>query len=191
MNNSQKIKNMVGLSILAALVVVLQLVSPYIPLGPVTITLALIPIAVGAVVYGPKGGFILGCVLGFLVCIDPTTTLFLQYSFIGTIFVCMLKSSLAGLIAGIAFKFISKLNTVVAIIVASILVPIINTGLFALAGLTIFMPLIEDWAGGNGPQAISFLFLTMIGSNFIFEFLINSVLSPIVVRIVKMFNKEI
>ena len=91
MNNSQKIKQMVGLSLLASLVVVLQLVSPYIPLGPVTITLALIPIAVGAVIYGPTGGFILGCVLGVLVCVDPTTTVFLQYSFIGTVIVCRLK----------------------------------------------------------------------------------------------------
>lgn len=183
MNNSQKIKKMVGLSLLASLVVVLQLVSPYIPLGPVTITLALIPIAVGAVIYGPTGGFILGCVLGVLVCVDPTTTVFLQYSFIGTVIVCMLKSSLAGMLAGIAFKLIKKINIVVAIVIASILVPIINTGLFALAGMTIFMPLIEGWAGGNGPQAISFLFLTMIGSNFIFEFIINSALSPVVVRI--------
>ena len=46
--NSQKIKRMVGIASLAAVVVVLQLIANYIP-GPggVSITLALIPLVIG------------------------------------------------------------------------------------------------------------------------------------------------
>ena len=58
MNNSRKIRRMVGLAALASMIVVLQLISNYIQFGPVSITLALIPNVVGAILYGPKGGFV-------------------------------------------------------------------------------------------------------------------------------------
>lgn len=46
--NHQKINRMVGIAVLAALVVVLQLLSSVIKIGTVSITLTLIPIVVGA-----------------------------------------------------------------------------------------------------------------------------------------------
>ena len=188
MKNSQKIKQMAGLSLLSALVVVLQLVSNYIQIGSVSITLALIPIVVGAIIYGPKGGFILGLILGVIVCVSPSTALFLQFSFVGTVTVCLLKSAVAGLLAGYLFKLLSKKNIVFAIILTSITVPIVNTGLFIVASLTIFLPLIREWANGEGVGTIMFLFVSMIGINFIIEFFVNSILSPVVIRIVEMFG---
>ena len=47
MNNSKKIKRMVGIASLAAIVAVLQLLSTVIKLGPFSITLALIPLVIG------------------------------------------------------------------------------------------------------------------------------------------------
>ena len=76
MNKSVRIKNMVGIAIFAAVVIVLQLFSNYVTFGPVSITLALIPIVVGAVVYGPLAGFILGAVGGLLVLVAPATISF-------------------------------------------------------------------------------------------------------------------
>ena len=63
MKNSIMIKRLVGISILTALVVVLQLLGNYITIGTVNITLALIPIAVGAILYGPVAGLFLGFLL--------------------------------------------------------------------------------------------------------------------------------
>ena len=188
MNNSQKIKRLVGISILSAIVVVLQLISNYIPFGPVSITLALIPIVVGAIVYGPYGGFILGLVLGVMVCTAPTTAGFLQFTFFGTVIVCLLKSSIAGLIAGYVFKWIRNYNLILAIVLASLIVPIVNTGLFAVASLTIFLPLIEKAANAENVNAVYYLFIGMIGYNFIIEFLVNSILSPVVIRIVELYG---
>ena len=97
MNNSQKIRRMVGLAALASMIVVLQLISNYIQFGPVSITLALIPIVVGAILYGPKGGFILGLIEGVMVITAPSTLgLFMPFSAVGTILVCLLKSVLGG-----------------------------------------------------------------------------------------------
>ena len=68
--NHQKINRMVGIAVLAALVVVLQLLSSVIKIGTVSITLTLIPIVVGAAFYGPGAGAILGTVFGLVVYIN-------------------------------------------------------------------------------------------------------------------------
>ena len=47
-----KTQRMVGLAIFTAIIIVLQLVSTFIKFGPFSITLAMIPIVVGAAVYG-------------------------------------------------------------------------------------------------------------------------------------------
>ena len=49
-NKSLKIKRITGIAVFAALVVVLQLFSNYVQFGPVSITLALIPIVVGSII---------------------------------------------------------------------------------------------------------------------------------------------
>ena len=59
----EKIRCMVGVALLIAIVVVLQLVGSFIKFGPVSISLVLVPIVVGAAVYGPAAGAILGIVV--------------------------------------------------------------------------------------------------------------------------------
>ena len=55
-----KIRRMVGVAILAAIVVVLQSVGSFIRFGSVSVSLVLIPIVVGAAMYGPGAGAVLG-----------------------------------------------------------------------------------------------------------------------------------
>ena len=57
---NEKIKKMVGIALLMAVVVVLQLLGSFIKLGPVEVSLVLLPIVIGAAVYGPTAGAILG-----------------------------------------------------------------------------------------------------------------------------------
>lgn len=52
--SDKKIKKMVGLAIFTAIVVVLQLLGSFIKVGSFSISLVLIPIVVGAAVYGPR-----------------------------------------------------------------------------------------------------------------------------------------
>ena len=59
-------KTIAGLGIMAALVVVLQLLGSFIRFGPFSISLVNIPIVVGAVLYGPYGGAFLGLIFGIL-----------------------------------------------------------------------------------------------------------------------------
>ena len=53
-----------SLALLAALIVVLQTVASGIKIGPVPISLTLVPIVVGAILFGPGAGAFLGGVFG-------------------------------------------------------------------------------------------------------------------------------
>lgn len=179
MNKSKKIKKITMLAIFIGLVVCLQLFSNYVQFGPVSITLALIPIAVGAILYGPLVGLMLGMVCGFVVFFAPSTiSLFWPIGIFKTLIVCLFKTGIAGLIAGLIYKLINNKNKTFAAVCASIVVPLINTGLFSLAAVTWFSEII-----GNN-NFFEYFVLTIIGVNFLLEFFINSFLSPVVVRIV-------
>ena len=69
--------------------------------------------------------------------------------------------------------------------VCSLLVPVINTGIFSLFALTIFRSGLEEFFGVESSQFVSFLFLAVIGINFIFEVVSIIILSPSFVMILK------
>ena len=94
---SYKVKKMAGIGILSAVTVVLAFISNYIPGLAVNINLALIPIVVGACIYGPASGLFLGIVDGVLICFAPDTlTYFMTHNVIATIILCLLKTGLGG-----------------------------------------------------------------------------------------------
>lgn len=186
MNN--KIKKITGIGIFMCLAVVLQLLSNYVSFGPVSITLALIPIVVGSIIYGPLAGFILGAFCGVVAFLAPSTIAgFWPYGIFKTFMVCVLKMGIAGLVSGYIFKVLNKHNSKLAVILASISVPIVNTGLFAIGALSLYQDFLESLCG-EGQSIVTFLLLSVIGVNFIIEFLVNSILSPIVYRLVNIFK---
>ena len=70
MNNSNgKTRRLAGLALFTAIVVVLQLLGSFIKVGPFAVSLVLIPIVVGAAVYGVKACAWLGFVFGVVVTI--------------------------------------------------------------------------------------------------------------------------
>lgn len=182
MKNSKNIKKLVGIASLAAVVVVLQLLANYIAIGNVSITLALIPIVVGAILYGPLAGTILGCVMGLMAMIAPSTiAFFMPHNPVATIILCLLKAGLAGAVSGWIFKLLSKKNFVLAIILASIACPIVNTGIFLIGGGLFFAGV---YGASNALSAFGIIFVG-IWMNFVIEFIVNSLLSPAVISIVK------
>ena len=64
MTNRQNIKRTAELAILTAIVVVFQLLGSFIHIGPTNVSLVLVPIVIGAILTGPKGGAFLGFVFG-------------------------------------------------------------------------------------------------------------------------------
>lgn len=183
-----------SLAILAALVVVLQTVASGIRIGPVPISLTLVPIVVGAILFGPGAGAGLGAVFG-IVCLiagitgtDEFTNVLWVASPFWLIVVCVGKAVLAGLCAGLIYKALARKQTL-GCILASLSAPIVNTGVFAIGMLTVFKPILQDYAGGT--NAVYFLFVAFIGVNFLVEFSVNAVLSAAIARIVQVVRKHL
>ena len=91
MKKSLEIKRMMTLGILGGLIAALSMIK--IPLGQFSITLALIPLVVGAILYGPKGGAFLGFIMGMVVLFVDAAA-FYVISPIGTIVTVLLKSTI-------------------------------------------------------------------------------------------------
>jgi uncharacterized membrane protein len=187
--NKTKTQKLVGLALFTAIVVVLQLTGSFIRFGIFSISLVLVPIVVGAAVYGPKAGAWLGFVFGVVIIATGGASAFYVMGVIETVLVVLLKGSLAGLVSGLLYRLFAKKNSLLAIIVASIACPVVNTAIFTLACFTVFFPGISNWAAGEGKNMIAYVFLTLIGANFFVEVAISAVLSPVAHRLVAIGTK--
>lgn len=182
-----KVRRMVGIAIMSAIVVILQLLGSFIKIGPVSISLVLIPIVVGAAMYGPGAGAVLGGVFAVVVLLQPDTAFFYGVHYFGTVITVLVKGILAGWLSGLVFKAFSKVNEWLAVLMAAVVCPIINTGFFALGCKLFFWDALAELGGGN---AVVYLFTVMIGFNFIAEFITNLICSPVVVRILHAARKN-
>ena len=181
------IKQMVTLGILGGLVAALSLIK--IPLGQFSITLALIPLVVGAILYGPKGGAFLGLIMG-VVILFVDAAYFYAFNPFGTIVTVLLKSTAAGFVSGLVYNLLKKKTKLGSIILATIVAPIVNTGVFLLGCLIFFYPLIQEAASEAGQGVLVFILVSYIGLNFIVEFTINCVLAPSVVYLINVISKN-
>lgn len=197
-NSLRKTKTLVGMAIFTAIVVVLQLIASFVKFGFFTPSLVLIPIVIGTAIYGIKAGAWLGFVFGVVVLIACITGAdgggYLMWGVNPTVtaLICVGKGVACGALAGLTYQLLHHKNQILATVAAAVVCPVVNTGLFCLGAVAVFKPLLLEWAAGwaaqNGMEAVSlvtYVFLGLIGINFLVELLINVVLSPVVVRILK------
>lgn len=177
---TEKTKRMVGVALLSAIVVVLQLIGQYIRFGPVSVSLVLIPIVVGAAVYGPGAGGILGTVFAVMVLADPTTVPFYEITVLGTVIVVLIKGAAAGYFAGLVYRALEKKNELLAVFTAAVVCPVVNTGIFCIGCRLFYWDLLAEMGGGN---ALLALITIMVGINFLVEFAVNIICGPVIVRI--------
>ena len=184
-------RKLTGLALMTAIVVILQFLGAFIRFGPFSISLVLIPIVVGAALYGVLAGAWLGFVFGLVVLLSGDAAAFLVISPLGTILVVLLKGALAGFCAGAVYRAMSKSNEIVAVIVAAIVAPVVNTGIFLLGCLVFFLPTVTEWGQAMGFESVGkYMILGLVGGNFLFELLFNVILSPVIVRLVRLGRKE-
>ena len=175
---------MVFAAILTALVIILQFIGQTIRLGPFMISLVLMPIVIGAAVCGPKIGGWLGFVFGIFVLISGDAAAFLAVNVPGTVITVLLKGMLCGFVAGYVYQLLEGKNKTLAVFAAAIVCPVVNTGVFLLGCVIFFMDTIVLWA--NGSNVIKYMFLGLVGGNFLVELAINLVFGPTIVRLVNM-----
>ena len=192
-------RKLIYTAMFAAVVVVLQMFVS-IPVGMFTITLTLVPVMLGATLFGPASGAILGGVFGVVVAIQvitgaagPASTTMLLQAPVVTVVLCILKGVAAGWVSGLVYQAVMKINKPqLAVILSAVVCPIVNTGIFCL-GLTVFYNnLLNEWAiAGEFANALTFIFLGLIGLNFVIEFATNVLLIPVALRMIKIVKRLI
>lgn len=193
--NRARIQSVVVTAVLAAIIMVLQTFASGIHIGPFTITLSLVPIILGAVLYGPWQGATLGAVFGVVVCTavvsgaDAGGHLMFQELPALTLILCVLKSTVAGFAAGAVYKLF-KNKKYLGVMTAAIIAPICNTGILSIGMLLFYKELVTGWAIAKGfDSALLYIILGVVGLNFLVELLINVVLAPVIVRVINAVKK--
>ncbi|MBQ3562093.1 MAG: ECF transporter S component [Clostridia bacterium] len=196
MSNSAKrkaqTKTVVLGAMLTALVIILQFMGTFIRFGPFQISLVLVPIVIGAATCGVGVGAWLGLVFGAVVLFNGDATAFMQIDPLGTVITVLTKGVACGLSAGLVYKALSKWNSYLAVIVAAIVCPIVNTGVFLLGCLVFFLEAITEWGISFGyNNVVAYMFLGLVGGNFLVELASNVILSPIITRVLNFEKKQI
>ena len=183
-----KTQKIVGIGLFTAIVVALQLLAASIKFGPFSITLVLAPIVIGAALYGVGAGAWLGAAFGVSVLISGDAAAFMTINPAGPVITVLLKGMLAGLVAGLIYKALEKTNKTVAVVLAGIACPIVNTGIF-LAGCYLFF---QEWlVSVFGTTGFATVVTGLVSVNFAVELGINMVLASVIVRIIDIGKKQL
>ena len=98
-----------------------------------------------------------------------------------------MKGIAAGLAAGAVYRAVvggsrAHGRMMTGSIVAGIVSPLVNTGLFVLALTLLFHDILVTWAAGS--ELIYYIVFVLTGINFVLELVLNLVLSTVIVRVV-------
>lgn len=183
-----KTQKIVGIGLFTAIIVALQFLAASIKFGPFSITLVLAPIVIGAALYGIGAGAWLGVAFGVSVLISGDAAAFMTINPAGTVVTVLLKGMLAGLVAGLIYKALESKNKTVAVILAGIACPIVNTGIF-LAGCYLFF---QEWlVSVFGTTGFATVVTGLVSVNFAVELGINMVLASVIVRVIDIGKKQL
>ena len=191
-NSQGKTRRLAGLALFTALIVILQLLGNFIRFGPVSVSLVALPIAVGAAVYGGAAGLWLGFVFGMVVLLSGDAAAFFAFSVPGTLLTVLVKGIACGGLAGFVYAWLAQKNRTLAAVAAAIVCPVVNTGVFLLGCRIFFMPMLASMAQslGFGDNVGRFMIFGLVGVNFLAELGVNIVLSPVILRLIRIGRKE-
>ena len=191
MRKKENTQKLVLLALFTALVAVLSYFGGFIKIGGLaSISLTLIPVVLGAALLGPKAGAWLGAVSGAVFFLTADAVFWLGLSVHGTIITVMVKGIASGLLAGLTYKLLKGINPYLAVIVSAIVCPTVNTAIFLLGCLIFFVDTVTAGAVAEGMSVGGYLIVFFVGLNFVFELLLNILVSPALFRIIRLGKKE-
>ena len=177
--------------LLAALVIVLQLLGSFIRFGPFSISLVLVPIVVGAATCGPLVASFLGLAFGVTVLLSGDAAAFLVIHAPGTILTVLIKGIACAAVAALVYFLLHRVNRTLAVVGAAVICPIVNTGVFLIGCRLFFWETVSAWGAAAGfPNTAAYAFLGLAGANFLIELAFNLLLSPVIVRLLDIQKKR-
>lgn len=184
-------ETLVMLSLLTALVALLSYLGGFIKIGGLaSISLTLIPVVLGAALYGPYAGAWLGAVSGVVFFMTADAVFWFGLSIFGTVITVLIKGACAGLAAGYVYKLLEGKNKYLAIMVAAVAAPVVNTGIFIIGCLIFFIGAVRDMAAGAGMGVGGYLIVGFVGLNFVFELIVNIAVAPALSRLIDIAKKK-
>ncbi len=184
-------ETLVMLSLLTALVALLSYMGGFIKIGGLaSISLTLIPVVLGAALYGPYAGAWLGAVSGVVFFMTADAVFWFGLSIGGTVITVLIKGACAGLAAGYVYKLLESKNKYLAIMMAAIAAPVVNTGIFIIGCLIFFIGAVRDMAAGAGMGVGGYLIVGFVGLNFVFELIVNIAVAPALSRLIDIAKKK-
>ncbi len=183
-------KTLVLGAVLTAIVVVLQFMAPLFRFTAFSLSFVLVPIVLGAALCGVGVSTWLGFVFGVVVLLSGDAASFLAVDIAGTIVTVLVKGTACGLAAGLVYKLLEKKSVYLAVFAAAVACPIANTGVFLLGCIVFFLDTVKAWGAALGYEnAVSYMFLGLAGVSFLIELVINVVLSPVIIRLIRIRKK--
>ncbi len=182
----ESIQRLVILGLLAAIMLLLSTTSlGYINIGPLAITLNVIPLGIAAVSAGPVGGAIIGAIFGltsFLQCIgiggsSAMGVITFAISPVLTFIQRFVPRLLVGLIIGFLHRFLSKkTGKKAACFITGFLAAFLNTLLFMSALILLFgnTDYMQELIAGRN---IIVFICTFVGINAVFEMIASSLVT--------------
>lgn len=138
-----KTLQMAQLAILLAILLIMAFTPlGYLKIGPLSVSFLTLPVAIGAVILGPKAAIILGAAFGltsFYQCLgmDALGVALMGVSPVRTFIMCFVPRVLIGVITGYLYQLLKYKNDKVATAVTCLAAPIVNT-VFFLGTMVLF-----------------------------------------------------
>lgn len=186
MKTNQNTKTLVTLGLLTAIMLLMSFTPlGYLNIGPLAITLNVIPLAVAAVSLGPKGGAIIGGVFGltsFLQCIGIGGTsamgvICFEISPLFAFIQRVVPRVLDGLLVGYIFDFCQKrINKSISCAIAGFSAAFLNT-LFFMSLLVLLFGNTEYIQNLIAGRNIIVFICSFVGINAVFEILASTIIT--------------
>ena len=193
MERTNKTRLWIESTMLVALTVVLQLTAGLVKVGTITFTFVLIPLVIGAVLHGVRGGFIVGTAFGATVFVqsltgmEPFGAFLLNINWFYTFLAIVGRCVVLGILVALVNKALSKtgLHSYLTSLISSIAAPVINTGIFLLLFSTLFNDVLMGMVPEDGAGVINYIIFGLVGLNFLIEFGTTVILCPPIIMALK------
>lgn len=136
MQKKSNVRYITELAILIAIILAMKLMGlSSIPVGPLNMTLNMVPIGIGAMLLGPLAGAVLGGIYGLTSLYDAVTGAsvmtgtFFQLNPFATVILCVGCRILTGFLTAVIFKAVKKLDksNTICYFIGGLAAPLINT----------------------------------------------------------------
>lgn len=180
----EQVRKLTLAAMLTAVVVVLALLGTAIRFGTFNVNLALVPIVIGAALLGVWYGAWFGLVNAMVILLSGDAGPFIAINAFGAVVTVVAKGVLAGLCSGLVYRAMQKHNQYAAVLLAALVCPAVNTGVFLIGCRLFFWDTLALWSQGTNAQStFSYVIVFLIGVNFLLEIAINVILAPVIARL--------